>query len=158
MARLVIISLAVGAMALPAVLAPSSADASCRSRKTTGLVVGGVGGALIGNSISKGGGGAVVGGLGGALLGRHIAKSGCRTRSAYYEAGPRIPAPEARAAQPARTVYYDARGNPVASGVVRNGTFQTVSNDAPGACRTETQSYYNERGRLTQQPVQVCAR
>jgi hypothetical protein len=57
MARLVIIGLAIGAIALPATLAPTDADAaSCRSRKATGTVIGGLGGALVGNAISKGGG------------------------------------------------------------------------------------------------------
>ncbi len=91
MARLFIIGMVVGAIALPATLAPSTADAaSCRSRKTTGTVVGGLGGALVGNAISKGGGGLLIGGVGGALVGREIGKSGChRTRTVYYDTGSR---------------------------------------------------------------------
>jgi hypothetical protein len=43
---------------------------------------------LLGNSISHGGGGAVIGGLGGAVLGHQIAKGGCRTsRHADYRRG-----------------------------------------------------------------------
>ncbi|NQE60654.1 hypothetical protein [Caulobacter sp. RHG1] len=159
MARLAVISLVVGALALPAALAPVEANAaSCSSRKATGTVLGGLGGALVGNAISDGGGGLIVGGVGGALIGRQIGKSGCRKRvtTTYYDSGPRA----ARAAQPApvQTVYYDHMGNPVARGEVRNGTFQTVSTGSNAACRTETRSYYDERGRLTERPVQICAR
>jgi hypothetical protein len=65
-------------LATPLLLAPLAAHASCAGRATTGTVVGGVGGALIGNSISHGGGGAILGGLGGAVLGHEVAKGGCR--------------------------------------------------------------------------------
>ena len=159
MARLVIISLAVGALALPAVMAPSEADAaSCRSRKATGTVIGGLGGALLGNSISKGGGGLLIGGVGGALVGREIGKSGChRVRTAYYPAAGRASAPERP--QPVRKVYYDHLGNPVTTEAAGGGTFQTVSaRTATGACRDATISFYDERGRLTQRPVQICSR
>ena len=142
MTRLVIIGLAIGAIALPATLAPTDADAAtCRSRKATGTVIGGLGGALVGNAISKGGGGLIVGGLGGALVGREIGKSGCRSRTAYYSSGSRS-ASYAAPAQPApvRQVYYDHMGNPVATGEVRNGTFQQVSasTGAGGTCRNAT--------------------
>ena len=158
MARLIIVSLAIGAMALPAVLAPTEADAaSCHSRKATGTVVGGLGGALVGNAISKGGGGLLVGGLGGALIGRQIGKSGChRTRTVYYDSGSRLPA--ATRSAPVRQVYYDHMGNPVASGEVQNGTFQQVSNTSGGACRNATISYYDDRGRLAKRDVQICPR
>ena len=69
-------------LALTALAAPLAANASCAERKTTGTVVGGVGGALVGNSISHGGGGAILGGLGGAVLGHEIAGGGCN-RSGY---------------------------------------------------------------------------
>jgi len=72
-------------IALPLVAGPTAASASCRGRANTGTVVGGVGGALLGNSISHGGGGAIIGGLGGAVIGHQIAKSGCGgERRAYY--------------------------------------------------------------------------
>lgn len=162
MTRLVIIGLAIGAIALPATLAPTDADAaSCRSRKATGTVIGGLGGALVGNAISKGGGGLIVGGLGGALVGREIGKSGCRSRTAYYSSGSRS-ASYAAPAQPApvRQVYYDHMGNPVATGEVRNGSLQQVSasTGTGGTCRNATISYYDERGRLSQRPVQICPR
>lgn len=105
--------------ALPLIAGPTAASASCRGRANTGTVIGGVGGALVGNSISRGGGGAIIGGLGGAVLGHQIAKSGCHTtttRHAYYRHGHRTgyasnqayyrPAP-AYSGQ----AYYDEHGN-----------------------------------------------
>ena len=108
------------ALALPLLAAPGSAHASCADRKLTGTVVGGVGGALIGNSISRGGGGAIIGGLGGAVIGHEIAGSGCRRYRSEYRSGPRQRSYRgeagAYAGQPARYVYYDAYGNAVAGG------------------------------------------
>jgi hypothetical protein len=74
-------------VALPLLAGATAADASCRGRANTGTVIGGVGGALLGNSISHGGGGAIIGGLGGAVVGHEIAKGGCNTapRHAYYD-------------------------------------------------------------------------
>lgn len=100
------------AIALP-LAAPTDASASCQGRKNTGTVIGGVGGALLGNSISKGGGGAVIGGLGGAVVGHEIAKSGCAStprRTANRTRRARL-----AAEQPARKVYYDRYGNAVVS-------------------------------------------
>lgn len=161
MARLFIIGMVVGAIALPATLAPSTADAaSCRSRKATGTVIGGLGGALVGNAISKGGGGLLIGGVGGALVGREIGKSGCnRTRTVYYESGSRGAPASRNEPRPVRQVYYDHMGNPVATGEVRNGSFQQVSSTSGGGvCRDATISYYDERGRLSQRAVQICPR
>jgi hypothetical protein len=102
-------------VALPLVAGPTDASASCQGRKNTGTLLGGVGGALIGNSISRGGGGAVVGGLGGAVIGHEIAKSGCGpSRHAYYRRGNARYAYRSDA-RPARNVYYDQRGNLVAA-------------------------------------------
>jgi len=86
MLRKTISSAALAALiALPLVAGPTAASASCRGRANTGTVVGGVGGALLGNSISHGGGGAIIGGLGGAVIGHQIAKSGCGgARHAYH--------------------------------------------------------------------------
>lgn len=79
MRKLMIIGGLVATMALPLMAVPNSADAaSCHSRKTTGTILGGVGGALLGNAVSHGGGGAVVGGLGGAVVGHEIGRAGCR--------------------------------------------------------------------------------
>ena len=77
-------------VALPLIAGPTAASASCRGRANTGTVIGGVGGALVGNSIARGGVGAVVGGVGGAVVGHEIAKSGCTSsapRHAYYRRG-----------------------------------------------------------------------
>lgn len=114
-------------VALPlAVGSTDAAAASCQSRKTTGTLLGGVGGALLGNSISHGGGGAVIGGLGGAVVGHQIGKSGCRpTRHAYYSRHRSAPVYRNSAYRSGyrndtyRTntsygrTYYDERGNPV---------------------------------------------
>jgi uncharacterized protein YcfJ len=107
-------------IAAPLILGPTDASASCQSRKTTGTLLGGVGGALLGNSISHGGGGAVIGGLGGAVVGHQIGKSGCNNQRTYYRSSSRTryaaaPAPAPRAV---RKVYYDQYGNPVASAPV----------------------------------------
>jgi len=72
-------------IAAPVIAGATDASASCQGRKDTGTAIGAVSGALIGNSVSRGGGGAVVGGLGGAVLGHQIAKGGCGpSRHAYY--------------------------------------------------------------------------
>jgi len=101
-------------IALPLIAGPDPASASCQSRKNTGTVLGGIGGALIGNSISRGGGGAIVGGLGGAVLGHEIAKSGCGpSRHAYYRnnRGGRFASTQSYG--PVRPIYYDQYGNAV---------------------------------------------
>jgi hypothetical protein len=105
-------------VAVPLIAGPTAADAaSCHSRKTTGTILGGVGGALLGNAVSHGGGGAVIGGLGGAVVGHEIGKGGCGryTRQAYYS--PRRTT-HYRAAAPrySNRTYYDERGRPVVVG------------------------------------------
>jgi hypothetical protein len=97
-------------IALPLIGGASSADASCRGRANTGTAIGAVGGALVGNSISKGGGGAVIGGLGGAVLGHQIGKSGCTNSSRHASYRTRHSRYAARA--PSR-VYYDQNGNAI---------------------------------------------
>jgi hypothetical protein len=109
-------------LALPLLAAPVAANASCGERVATGTVLGGVGGALIGNSIARGGGGAIVGGLGGAVAGHEIARSGCHYehRRAYYDRrryGPYRPDAAGQPGGPppgAPAVYYDQYGNPIA--------------------------------------------
>jgi uncharacterized protein YcfJ len=118
-----------GLIALPLLAGPTAASASCRGRANTGTVIGGVGGALLGNSISRGGGGAIIGGLGGAVLGHEVARSGCTSSRQTYYRRSRTPyastsdyrrnsAPYAnsRAYRPAPQVYYDERGNAVTPG------------------------------------------
>jgi uncharacterized membrane protein len=109
--RKTLTSVALAALtALPMLIGPTDAAASCQSRKNTGTALGAVGGALVGNSISKGAGGLIVGGLGGAVIGHEIARGGCAParhadyrRARYASEGP----------PPAQRVYYDQRGNPV---------------------------------------------
>lgn len=155
MRKLVASCIFAAALTLPVLMAPAAANASCADRKMTGTVLGGVGGALIGNSIARGGGGAVVGGLGGAVLGHEIAASGCnRARpAAYYHNGPRYRERDARYGPP-RRVYYDQRGNPVAGDAAPSPDGYAGT----PVCHTEMQSYYDDRGAVMQGPVQICDR
>ena len=95
-------------LGLPLIVGATAANASCQSRKNTGTVIGGLGGALLGNSISRGGGGAIIGGLGGAVVGHEIAKGGCDR--VVYRARP---SNTAQTRQPATRVYYDQYGRPI---------------------------------------------
>jgi len=167
MNRLIVVIGLAGALATPLLLAPDKASASCSDRKLTGTVLGGVGGALIGNSISRGGGGALVGGLGGAVLGHEIAGSGCgRSRSSDYSRSSsrsRSSYQSGRAGEPraVRYVYYDQYGDPVSEGPAPGAPGYTPTAYAYSrepACTTEMQSYYDDRGALVQRPKQVCAR
>ncbi len=110
--RKTIIATSLAALALSLVAVSGAEAASCSSRKATGTVVGGVGGAVLGNAIKGGGLGLVAGAVGGGLLGREVGKSGCRrTTTAYRSSSSRNSA--APAPQTARRIYYDQRGNPV---------------------------------------------
>jgi hypothetical protein len=150
MRNLIVIGSLAAVLALPLLAAPTGAHAaSCSSRKTTGTILGGVGGALIGNSISGGGGGAIIGGLGGAVVGHEIGRGGCRRyRSVAY----RTTAPA-----PARSnaTYYDQYGRPISSRAAPG--YIPASYGAP-ACRTVTRAYYDERGTLVERPMQICDR
>lgn len=152
MKKLIVMTSLAAALALPLLLAPASAAASCYGRKVTGTVIGGLGGALIGNSISHGGGGAVVGGVGGAVLGHHVGYSTCsgERRGDYRTSnyGHRSRHGYRRGARDQNQAYYDQRGN---RAVAREGAYGTN-------CRTETRSYYDDRGALVQRPVQTCGR
>ena len=100
-------------IALPMLAAPSDADASCRSRKVNGTILGGVGGALLGGAVTHGATGPIVGGVGGAVLGHEIGRGGCNKRTAYH--APRRSSYRAEAPKPVRKVYYDRYGNVVGS-------------------------------------------
>ena len=102
-------------LAIPLMVGPTDAFASCHSRKTTGTVLGGVGGALVGNSISRGGGGAVIGGLGGAVLGHEIGRAGCARRVVHYRTTTRTRYAASPDVRPVRKVYYDQQGNPIST-------------------------------------------
>jgi uncharacterized protein YcfJ len=124
MRKIIAIAALAATISLPLIVGPTEANASCQGRKETGTILGGVGGALLGNSVSRGGGGAVIGGLGGAVLGHEIAKSGCRgSRHAYYRSNRRdyyrSNSRDRYASTPpsnyGRRVYYDQYGNAVLS-------------------------------------------
>ncbi len=60
-------------------------DVSSQGARNTGTVLGAVGGGLIGNSISKGGGGALVGAGVGAVAGHQIAKHNATHKVCHWE-------------------------------------------------------------------------
>jgi uncharacterized protein YcfJ len=60
-------------------------DVSSRGARNTGTVLGAVGGGLLGNSISKGGGGALIGAGVGAVAGHQIAKHNDTRRKCHWE-------------------------------------------------------------------------
>lgn len=126
----------VAAMAAPALTVPTLAqarsycDQRSHDRKVTGTVLGAVGGALVGNAISHRNG-ALIGGLGGAVVGNQLARTKCDRGYSYNRR--RAPAPAASRDPGLYAASYDR-------------------------CRYETRSFYDERGRLIQQPIRVCGR
>lgn len=142
------------ALGLSLAAAPTTASAAC-SGATTGTIIGGVGGALVGNAISKGGGGAIIGGLGGAVVGHEIGKSGCRSyrSTRYYRAPRRTTYSYSRSGHSTPSYYYDSYGRPIYAGA---GGYEVNGYRRGGACRAETHSYYNERGELVQRSVSAC--
>ncbi len=88
--RTVIILASVAAMAAPAItltVVPVEANASARDCRNASTAAGGVGGAVIGGSIARGGiGGAILGGIGGAVIGHEVAKHNCGSDHHYYQA------------------------------------------------------------------------
>jgi hypothetical protein len=92
--RKIMFALSAAALAVPSVTIPTSpAEAQYRTwrgkdgriyckRKngTTGLIVGGAAGALVGNAIGGGAVGTIAGAAGGALLGREVQRSSSRKR------------------------------------------------------------------------------
>ncbi len=100
-------------IALPMLAAPSEADASCRSRKLNGTIIGGVGGALLGGAVTHGSTGPIIGGLGGAVVGHEVGRNGCGRSRAYV--APRHRTAARAQATSVRKVYYDRYGNVVAS-------------------------------------------
>lgn len=108
-------------IALPMIAGPTDADASCRSRKLNGTIIGGVGGALLGGAVTHGSTGPIVGGLGGAVVGHEIGRNGCgRKVSHNYSSRQRTHYAQARNApsQAVRKVYYDQYGNAIGSAPV----------------------------------------
>lgn len=153
-------------------LAPASASASCSDRKVTGTVLGGVGGALVGNSIAGGGGGAILGGLGGAVLGHEVARSTCGSsyhRRAEYDSQYRDSGYNGAAyhhGRHSRRGYYQDAAAPATGGAyydqngrLVNASLSSTGPEAPApACRPETVAYYDDRGTLQQRVGSTCAR
>ena len=108
-------------IALPMLAAPTDADASCRSRKVNGTILGGVGGALLGGAVTHGSTGPIVGGLGGAVVGHEVGRGGCNRSRASYQRSHRTRYAQTQSGRsvPVRKVYYDQYGNAISSSEVR---------------------------------------
>jgi uncharacterized protein YcfJ len=113
MRNLIILGTLVTALTLPMLAAPTAAEASCSGRKTTGTILGGVGGALLGNAISGGGGGAVVGGLGGAVVGHEVGRGGGDCNTTTRTTAYRAPTRNYHYTREHVAYYYDRHGNRV---------------------------------------------
>lgn len=121
----------VAAMATPSLAhARTYCEQRAHDRRVTGTVLGALGGALVGNAVSHRNG-AVIGGLGGAVVGNQLARTKCDRGYSYNRR--RAPAPAAQRDPGLYAASYDR-------------------------CRYETRAYYDERGRLVQQPTRVCGR
>ena len=77
MRRTLLIAGLVAAVAAPSFASAESCAKRAHDRRMTGTVVGGIGGALIGNAITRDSTGAILGGLGGAVAGNQIARTSC---------------------------------------------------------------------------------
>lgn len=84
MRRMIMIAGLVAAVAAPSLASAESCQRHAHDRKVTGTVLGGVGGALIGNAITHNTTGAVLGGVSGAVVGNQIARQNCDDHPAYY--------------------------------------------------------------------------
>ena len=82
--RKMLIGLCAVSMAMPVAMTPADAQYRARTSRyyhrhhchhgTTGALIGGGAGALVGSAVTHGATGPIVGAVGGALLGRHIAR------------------------------------------------------------------------------------
>jgi len=93
MRKLLILASAVvmAAPAITTVVVPTEASASARDCRNASTVAGGVGGAVIGGGLARGGvGGAVLGGLGGAVIGHEVAKHNCGSGHRRYAVACRV--------------------------------------------------------------------
>jgi hypothetical protein len=85
MSRTLMIAALAAVVAAPSLAHAESCEGRAHDRKVTGTVVGGVGGALIGNAITHNTTGAVLGGLSGAVVGNQVARVSCDGHRGYYE-------------------------------------------------------------------------
>lgn len=137
MRRILMITGLVAAIAAPA-LTPTAASAQsgceqrAHDRRVTGTLLGAVGGGLLGNAVTHGGGrtgGTLIGAGVGAVVGNNLARTNCDQR-AYS----RSRAPRQSAYAPASYRYAGARS----------------------ACHYETRPFYDARGKLVYSATQVC--
>lgn len=89
MRRTLIIAGVLAAIGAPSVASAESCQRYAHDRKVTGTVVGGLGGALIGNAISHNTTGALLGAAGGAVVGNQIARVNCSDHGGGYRHGHR---------------------------------------------------------------------
>ncbi|MGZ3278258.1 MAG: hypothetical protein ACXU82_19900 [Caulobacteraceae bacterium] len=82
--RKLIILASLAAIAVPAISVtaiPTAALADARDCRMAATVGGGVGGAVIGGGLARGGTtGAILGGLGGAVIGHEVARNNCKDK------------------------------------------------------------------------------
>jgi len=123
----------IAAVAAPSLASAESCGQRAHDRRVTGTVLGGVGGALIGQAISHNTAGTLLGGVGGAVVGNQVARTSCDGARYAYRSRTRY------SHRPSQPRYYD------------NAAYA-----APGGCRYENRPYYDERGQLVYQPTQVC--
>lgn len=83
MHRMFLIAGLVVAVAAPSLANAESCERHAHDRKVTGTVVGGIGGALIGNAITHNATGAVLGGVSGAVVGNQVARENCPSEVSY---------------------------------------------------------------------------
>lgn len=133
MRRTLLIAGLVAAVAAPSIASAESCAKRAHDRRMTGAVVGGIGGALIGNAITRDSTGAILGGLGGAVAGNQIARTSCdrphsssRARARTYRSSERYDRP-----RETRASYHSS-------------------------CRYENRPYYDARGQLVYARTQVC--
>jgi uncharacterized protein YcfJ len=127
--RKFILILAAGAVSLsiPSFAeARSGCQARAHDRRVAGTVIGGIGGAVLGNAVSHRGGGALIGGLGGAVIGNQLSRRSCDRAGYYYRHHHRT--------RYSSSGYYTRRSN----------------------CSVRDASYYNDRGVLVTRQVQTC--
>ena len=135
MRRALMVAGLVAVVAAPSIVHAESCQRYAHDRKVTGTVLGGIGGALIGQAISHNTTGTVLGGVGGAVVGNQVARVNCDypRRAAYRHR-------RTRYAHRYENRYY---GN-------------TSYAAARGGCAYENRPYYDERGQLVYAPTQVC--
>ncbi len=83
MRRALMIAGLIAAVAAPSMASAESCQRHAHDRKVTGTVLGGIGGALIGNAITHNTTGAVLGGVSGAVVGNQVARVSCDGRGGY---------------------------------------------------------------------------